>query len=161
MRSLSLLFLTVYLASCSIVTPPDQVEKSSGEESQYSDNEKVVADTYRTIGRIASINREEEFVLVQQYTRSKLEEGSTLSSFGVNGERSNLRVSGEKMGLFSVADIRSGVVQVGDPVQVLVHIKQGKSPTEESPDEALPDGKVKSPEGQLVPKPEVSGKPDI
>lgn len=109
--------LLVFLSACA----PRELEKRSSEAAEKKEDvEEPAATTYRTVGRIASVDQAEGFALIQQYTRSVLAEGSILTSYGPEGKRANLRVSGEKMGLFSVADIQSGEVAVGDPVQVLL-----------------------------------------
>ncbi len=160
-RLVYFIVLVFGLTSCSSISSPEKSEASSEKLSEAVPEQQPALERYQTVGRIASVNQEEKFVLVQQYARTTLPEGSTLSSFGANGERSNLRVSGEKMGLFSVADIRSGTARVGDPVQVLIVIPQKGTAAVESPNSTEPDVNINSPEAQLVPKPEVSGNPDI
>jgi hypothetical protein len=43
-------------------------------------------------------------------------EGGLLSSIGSAGRTASLVVTGEKLGKHAAADIRSGAVEVGDPV---------------------------------------------
>ena len=92
-----------------------KVKQGEGKKEQTEEEVK----RFETIGRIASVNKEDRFVLIQEFKESKLPAGTTLTSFGADGERTNLRLSGERMGLFSVADVRAGQVAVGDTVQLL------------------------------------------
>ena len=43
-------------------------------------------------------------------------DGGLLSGLGREGRTSNLVATGEKLGQFAAADIRSGVAKIGDPV---------------------------------------------
>lgn len=71
----------------------------------------------KLIGRIASINEKQRFVLIESYGEWVLGEALLLSSYGGQNERSaTMIVSGEKMGRFAAADWKSGDVKVGDLV---------------------------------------------
>ncbi|MEP4076890.1 hypothetical protein [Haloferula sp.] len=71
----------------------------------------------KLVGRIASINEKQRFVLIEGYGEWKLGEDLLLSSFGGQNERSaSLMASGERMGRFAAADWKSGEVKVGDQV---------------------------------------------
>ena len=71
----------------------------------------------KLVGRVASINEKDRFVLIEGYGEWNLGEGLLLSSFGGDNERSaTLTVSGERMGRFAAADWKSGEVKVGDQV---------------------------------------------
>jgi hypothetical protein len=68
----------------------------------------------RLVGRIATVHRAEGFVLVEGYGEHTLGEGQLLSGIGSGGRTSSLLVTGERMGRFAAADLKSGSVEVGD-----------------------------------------------
>ena len=90
----------------------------------------------KLIGRVASINEKQRFVLIEGYGEWKLGEGLLLSSFGGENERSaTLTVSGERMGRFTAADWKSGKLNIGDQV----YARPLKSEKESSDGEILPE----------------------
>jgi hypothetical protein len=71
----------------------------------------------RLVGRIASVNEQQRFVLIEGYGEWILGDDLLLSSYGGENERAaTLVVSGERMGRFAAADWKSGEVKVGDVV---------------------------------------------
>ena len=71
----------------------------------------------KLVGRIASVNEKQRFVLIEGYGDWRLGEDLLLSSFGGENERAaSLKASGERMGRFAAADWKSGEVKVGDQV---------------------------------------------
>lgn len=56
------------------------------------------------------------FVLIQAYGPWHVPDGATLTTRGPDERTANLMVTGEKLGQFAAADIRSGEVAVGDAV---------------------------------------------
>ncbi len=70
----------------------------------------------RLVGRVAQIPSGGGFVLVESYGSWKVPDGGLLSGLGTEGRTSNLVATGEKLGQFAAADIRSGVAKIGDPV---------------------------------------------
>lgn len=113
--------LWTFLLSCGATTPVAEEEKPS---------EPQELKRFETIGRIASVNEADGFVLIQQFQEISLPAGTTLTSYGESGERTNLRLSGERMGLFTVADLRAGTARVGDTVQLLRSEQEAPDPFE-------------------------------
>lgn len=70
----------------------------------------------RLIGRVASVPAEGGFVLIQKFGSTKLPSGTVLTSRGDEDRNANLLVTGESLGQFTAADIRSGQVLTGDGV---------------------------------------------
>ncbi len=56
------------------------------------------------------------FVLIQAYGSWQVPDGATLTTRGPDERNANLMVTGEKLGQFAAADIRSGEVAIGDAV---------------------------------------------
>jgi hypothetical protein len=97
-----LLLASLVLSSCSLF--------SDGEAPEVSETKP------RLVGRIASIPDAGDFVLIEAYGKWSVPEGGLLSGIGSEGRTSNLVATGERLGQFSAADIRSGVAKVGDSV---------------------------------------------
>ena len=70
----------------------------------------------RLVGRIASVHDSEGFALVENFGNLKLGEGLLLSTRGENERTATLVISGERLGRFAAADLKSGDVAVGDAV---------------------------------------------
>lgn len=88
-----------------------------GEKEEEDELGPEAASAPKLIGRIASINEPQRFVLIEGYGEWKLGEGLLLSSFGGENERSgSLIASGERMGRYAAADWKSGQLEVGDLV---------------------------------------------
>ncbi len=87
----------------------------SGEEEEEPEKE-ASASSARLIGRVASIHEGPGFVLIEGYGRQAPGEGLLLSSVGEDGRTASLMASGERMGRFAAADLKSGEVRVGDLV---------------------------------------------
>lgn len=68
------------------------------------------------VGRIASIPADKSFVLIQSYGKWNISSNTTLTSRGADQRSANLLVTGERLGQFAAADIKSGTVAVGDAV---------------------------------------------
>jgi hypothetical protein len=87
--------------------------------SLFKDEEEKPAESAtkpRLVGRVASVPQGSDFVLIEAYGAWKVPDGGLLSGIGTEGRTSNLVATGEKLGQFSAADIRSGVAKVGDSV---------------------------------------------
>lgn len=84
----------------------------AGEE----DDEPISKTAPRLVGRVASIHEAEGFVLVESFRSMTLGEGLLLSTRGDEGRLATLVVSGERMGRFAAADLKSGNLTVGDEV---------------------------------------------
>ena len=79
------------------------------------------------VGRIASIQKHGGFVLIESYGAWQVETGAALWS-GDEEHPTALQVTGEKLGQFAAADIRSGAPVVGDAV-----FQRLKAPQKEVP----------------------------
>lgn len=95
--------LVLAIASCGWLGDDEEEEK------------KEAATAPRLIGRVASVNEQRKFVLIEGYGEWQLGEGLILSSLG-DERTASLLASGERMGRYSAADIQSGQVAVGDVV---------------------------------------------
>lgn len=99
---ISALFLGL-LVSCS-EKPVEPVQKSEPKVPR------------ELIGKIASVSPDQSFVLIQSYGKWAISAGTVLVSEGANLRTANLFVSGEKLGQFAAADLRSGKAEIGDGV---------------------------------------------
>lgn len=87
-------------------------EKQKSEEPKP----KAEAETMRLVARIQSRPGEKDFVLLEVYGKWTLAEGAHLYSYGADGRSASLELTGEKLGQFVAADIKSGQVDIGDAV---------------------------------------------
>jgi hypothetical protein len=114
---LSFLSLLVFLPGCGFSTkeqePPQEIVSK------------------RLAGRVQSVNRASQFVLIRRYGYWRVDEGDVVVTSG-DGRTANLLPTGEKLGEHIAADIRSGDVQVGDAVYIrkMLTSKEAK-PSEE------------------------------
>jgi hypothetical protein len=83
------------------------------------------------VGRIASIPPEKRFVLIQSYGKWNVSTGTILTTRGAENRSANLLVTGESLGQFAAADLRSGSVEVGDAVYSR-HVPKPDEPSESS-----------------------------
>jgi hypothetical protein len=118
---LSLLSLLVFLPGC-----------GSSTNEQGPPQEAV---SKRLAGRVQSVNRSSQFVLIRRYGYWRVDEGDVVVTSG-DGRTANLLPTGEKLGEHIAADIRSGEVEVGDAVYVRKMLISK---------EAKPSGEVKKP----------------
>jgi len=97
------------------------------------------------VGRIASIPADKRFVLIQSYGKWNITSNTTLTSRGPDNRSANLLVTGERLGQFAAADIKSGTLAVGDAVY---------SFHEPAPDLPAPSAQAAQPvDNQELPKP--------
>lgn len=68
------------------------------------------------VGRVASVPADRQFVLIQSYGTWSVAAGEPVFSAGPDGRTANLLPTGERLGQFLAADLRSGDVVVGDAV---------------------------------------------
>jgi hypothetical protein len=118
MKPATLLILSL-LGSCAFDSEP--------EESSDSPTRP------RLVGRVASIPGTGEFVLIEAYGKWTVPDGGILSGIGDGGRTASLVATGEKLGQFSAADVRSGVAKVGDAVYFRPVKEEGESDSVESP----------------------------
>ncbi len=114
---LSLAFL---FSSCA-----KDAEESAGKPTAGDSGSKLV-------GRIASIPQQRKFVLIQSYGTWKVPAGSVLTTQGPDGRAANLLATGEQLGQYAAADLRSGSVEVGDGVYTAVKVPEKPEQQEES-----------------------------
>lgn len=90
------------------------------EKPGESPTEKADADSKpRLVGRVASIPADRTFVLIQSYGKWNVETGSILTTQGPEGRAANLLATGEKLGQYAAADIRTGTLEIGDGVYTI------------------------------------------
>lgn len=68
------------------------------------------------VGRIAMVNEVQGFALVEGYGERGIGAGMLLSSFGADERAATLVATGESIGRFAAADVKSGRLSVGDGV---------------------------------------------
>ena len=108
------------------------------------------------VGRVASVQEKSGFVLIESYGAWKVPDGGMLFGVGEENRTSNLVATGEKLGQFSAADIRSGLAKVGDSVYyrpVKEEKEQGNSVESPSPSPSAPELETKENAGESPPKP--------
>ncbi|MFT4177666.1 MAG: hypothetical protein QM627_13590 [Luteolibacter sp.] len=115
------LFASAFLISCIAPKATNQVEKAK----------KKPVNPPQLVGRIASIPPERRFVLIQSYGKWTVPANSILITRGDEERSANLLATGEHLGQYAAADIRSGDVQVGDGVYYR-EIKESGESTETS-----------------------------
>lgn len=90
---------------------------SSGNNVKGMEGKKVeVREPDKLVARVASVNREANYVLIQRYGRLVVPEDSILYTLGPGDTTANIQVTGERLGQFLAADISSGELNVGDSV---------------------------------------------
>jgi hypothetical protein len=108
------------------------------------------------VGRVASVQEGSGFVLIESYGPWRVPDGGLLSGIGTEGRTSNLVATGEKLGQFSAADIRSGVAKVGDSVYYRpIKEEKGLGTSVETPSPTQPASELetKTNTGEPPPKP--------
>ncbi len=86
------------------------------EEPEDKKEEKATGPKKRIIGRIASVSRAGEFVLIQKFGPGALPKNTIYQSQGPAGRSASLKPSGERVRDFYAADLVSGNVEKGDAV---------------------------------------------
>lgn len=97
----------IFLAACTHKPEETPTEKTDVESKP------------RLVGRVASIPTDRTFVLIQYYGKWSVATGSILTTQGPEGRTANLLATGEKLGQYAAADIRTGVLEVGDGVYTI------------------------------------------
>ena len=96
--------LAVLVSSCSLFEKEEELKPEADPAGP------------RLVGRVAQVPSGGGFVLVETYGAWKVPDGGLLSGVGTEGRTANLVSTGEKLGQFAAADIRSGVAKIGDSV---------------------------------------------
>jgi hypothetical protein len=68
------------------------------------------------VGRVASIYLEQNYMLVQKYRSFETDLDAIFYSRGVDGSVNALKMTGQKLGQFYIADLSNGNYTVNDPV---------------------------------------------
>lgn len=89
------------------------------------------------VGRIASVPADRKFALIQSYGTWNVPTGSILTTQGPEGRAANLLATGEKLGQYAAADIKSGTLEVGDGVYTVAKIPEIKPTAESAPTEEV------------------------
>lgn len=131
--------LSVFLVSCATKgketdpkTPPQEME------------------IMELVARVQSRPGNKDFVLLEAYGKWTLDEGVILFAYGNDGRSATLETSGEKLGQFVAADVKSGEVAVGDAVYH--RTKGAAAPASPSP--------PKAPSPQATPAAPAPAEPD-
>ena len=122
------LALCLFLAACAH-KPEETPTKKTDAESKP-----------RLVGRVASIPADRTFVLIQSYGTWRVETGSILTTQGPEGRAANLLATGEKLGQYAAADIRTGTLEIGDGVYTIAKApatKETDTETKTKPAEKL------------------------
>ena len=101
-------------------------------------------DRMELVGRIASVRRDPDFVLVQTYGNWKVEPGTILTTRGTGRRTASLLATSEAISQFAAADVKAGEVAVGDAVYSLAP-PPPDNPVPPAPQEELPQP-VENPE---------------
>ncbi len=109
LRSTVLTFC-IFLAACAV--KPEEVPKEKADAESKP----------RLVGRVASIPADLTFVLIQSYGTWNVQTGSVLTTQGPESRAANLLATGEKLGQYAAADIRTGTLEVGDGVYTIAKI---------------------------------------
>jgi hypothetical protein len=104
LRSLFATSLAALLVGC--VTKPDKPKEPA----------KPVAPSPQLVGIVASVPSDKRFVLIRSYGKWDATTGQIVTTRGPDGRAANLRVTGEKLGEFSAADVQAGTAEIGDAV---------------------------------------------
>ena len=105
MRQLTLATLLVLLTACA---------KEPKKEEEVKKQPKT--ETTKLVARVQSRPGGKDFVLLEAYGKWTYADGVNLYSYGEGGRTAALVTSGEKLGQFVAADLKSGTVEIGDAV---------------------------------------------
>ncbi|MEP2774603.1 MAG: hypothetical protein ABJQ29_06410 [Luteolibacter sp.] len=120
-------FFAVFLPCCADKEPEEKPTEKKEDVSKS-----------RIVGRIASIPAGRKFVLIQSYGTWNVPTGSILTTHGPEGRAANLLATGEKLGQYAAADVKSGTLEVGDGVYTIGTQRQSPvtEPTEPETEES-------------------------
>ncbi|MFT6181875.1 MAG: hypothetical protein ACI9NQ_001313 [Paracoccaceae bacterium] len=145
MKHLSFLPLLL-IASCGSLKKDDDKD---------DDKDKITGPEKKIIGRIASVSRAGEFVLIQKFGPGALPKNTIYQSQGPEGRTASLRPSGERVRDFYAADLVSGNVEKDDAVVGYPNLAKKK---EQEPD--LTDSEEKKEITPSLPAKKMSDKLD-
>jgi hypothetical protein len=117
-------------------------------EKNAAEPAKAEVDMMRLVARVQSRPGNKDFVLLEAYGKWTLEEGVHLYAYGSDGRTAILVTSGEKLGQFLAADVKSGQVEIGDAVY---HRSKGPSQAPAGPNAVKPPPAPAMPPASLPP----------
>lgn len=123
MKHLALALLVVFLPCCADKEPEEKPKEKKEEQTTKP----------RLVGRIASMPADRKFVLIQSYGKWNVPTGSILTTHGPDGRAANLLATGEQLGQYAAADVKSGSLEVGDGVYTIGTQKESPMTVEPSP----------------------------
>lgn len=109
-------------------------------EEKPKEKKEVPSEKPQLVGRVASIQADRKFVLIQAYGTWRVATGSILTTQGPDGRAANLLATGEKLGQYAAADIQSGTLEIGDGVYTITKNPAPAVTEDDTPpsDEATP-----------------------
>ncbi len=100
----------------------------------------------RLAGRVQQVDKVAKFVLIRRYGPWRVGEGEVVESRG-DGRTASLQPTGERLGEYVAADIRSGGVESGDGVYIRkVRIPSNDGSSGKPDDPAKPDRQPETPQ---------------
>ncbi|MGJ8643989.1 MAG: hypothetical protein ACSHX9_11315 [Luteolibacter sp.] len=140
MKYLAVALLFIFLPCCADKEPEEKPKEKKEEQTTKP----------RLVGRIASMPTDRKFVLIQSYGTWDVPTGSILTTHGPDGRAANLLATGEQLGQYAAADVKSGTLEVGDGVYTIG--TQKESPITVEP----PITETEEPSEELTPSPTAS-----
>ncbi len=98
----------------------------ASKEKNSAETPKESVEMMRLVARVQSRPGSKDFVLLEAFGKWMVEDGVNLYAYGSDGRMAILTTSGEKLGQFVAADVKSGQVEMGDAVY---HRSKGPSTT--------------------------------
>jgi hypothetical protein len=118
----------------------------ASKEKNSPEAPKESVDVMRLVARVQSRPGSKDFVLLEAFGKWTVEDGVNLYAYGSDGRMAILTTSGEKLGQFVAADVKSGQVEIGDAVY---HRSKGPSTTAEPA--AAPTAPLPAPQPESTP----------
>ncbi len=119
--------ILILLTSCTKNEPDVEEEKPAPK----------ITPQRQVVGRIASVAKNDRFVLIQKYGPGLLPPNFLYQSQGADGRTASLRPSGERVRDFYAADLISGSPQKGDAVIAIANPKKEEKEEKETDSENL------------------------
>lgn len=83
---------------------------------------KITPEFDPMMGKVAAAYPEKKYILIEQFTRFDLKEDMIFYSRSTDEQAHFIKLTGQKLGQFWVADIDKGTFNIGDPV-FMRHLK--------------------------------------
>jgi hypothetical protein len=114
MRVLLIVLVSGVLANCGLLGKT--FAKDGKDDTKKEESAEAELPPVRLVGEIASLHREEGFVLIHRYAQGNFGKDGLLSSMSPDGTTASLRLTGERLGRYFAADIQEGSPSQGDLV---------------------------------------------